>query len=98
MEQIKTQVAKLRAELDKSPVSPLLHSLQEKTGLPYEYFVLGLAGILLIFLFFGVGASLIWCVLSALCSAVPGDGLLTLGRVFFQPRGACGRCSAMPAT
>ena len=62
MEQFKQQVVVLRDQLSKSPVAPLLRKAESSTGVPYEYFVLGLAGFMVLLLFFGIGASLIWYV------------------------------------
>jgi hypothetical protein len=50
---------KIRREIDKSPLSEYANLLHEKTGVSPEVYVIGLALLMIIMLFFDIFASLI---------------------------------------
>jgi hypothetical protein len=58
-DQIKLQLSKLRTRLDKYPA---LATLEEKSKVPKEYLVCGLAAVVFLFLLFSNGAGFLWCV------------------------------------
>ena len=56
-DQIKLQLSKLRVWLDKYP---LMKVAEEKTKVPKEYLVCGVAAVVFLFLLFSNGAGFLW--------------------------------------